>query len=544
VGATQRQIAQTILYEGIWLSIIGIPAGIAVGLAVQFIGVRIANVLLVDINAAEATPIVFQFVLAWQAIAAAMLVGLATVLVSAFVPALKASRIPAIDAIRKESGAKVKNTRFNKSGRLAFRLFGFEGALAVKSLKRSKRNFRATVISLTISIVLFIGASSFGTHLNRMARLVLHTVDADVIGEYIGMLQAVDDDLTYQSITHGVAEEVTARLREFPGTTVIGAGSNVSTTRVTATTPPPGMVTPALRNRFDPEGLHDLPSIPFALVAVDAETYADIINRAGVPHGSNILINYMRWRDVDRWVEFIPFYFDYQTIFTSVGNDIVEIPLHGELRGDQIPTEILDIGRHMPIAIVPELDAKAYKWYAQTNDPAGFAQFMRGLLYEYLPINNQDPFAYINVRNLSAEGNTDRAIVRLVMVFIYGFVGMLTLIGLTNVISTIATNIRSRSREFAVLQSVGMTHKGLNRMLNLESILCSIKSLVYGIPLGIAASYLIYTGVLRAVYFGYAFPFIPILQCVAAVFVITWVTKRYAAARLRGGSVVESIREN
>jgi putative ABC transport system permease protein len=543
VGATKRQITETVVYEGLWLSLIGIPTGIVTGLLVQFIGVRIANALLTDINATQPEPVVFGYVVAWQAILIAVVVGFVTVYVSAWLPARKAAKVTAIDAIRGAGETKIKS-HVSRSGWLIKNVFGFEGALASKSLKRSKRNFRATVLSLTISIVLFIGASSFGTHLNRMARLVVHALDADILGEYISSQRFDRGEHMYWPIDHATAGQITARLREFPDTTVIGAGSNVSPTSVSATALPPGMETARLRETLDLYNEREILHLSFSMVTVDADMYAELIRRAGVPYGSNILINYMRWRDENRWTEFIPFRFDYQTVPIMSRNNIIEVPLHGELRGDQIPNEVLHAGRFMPIVVVPELDAKVYNWYVKTADPVGFSVFMREVFDEYIPFHLETRRVSIGIRNLAAEQAGSRAIIRLLMIFIYGFVGMLTLIGLTNVISTIATNVRSRSREFAVLQSVGMTHNGLNRMLNLESILCSVKSVIYGIPLGIAASYLIFIGILQAVDFGFSFPWLPILQCILAVFFITWVTMRYAAARLRGGSLVDNIRGN
>jgi putative ABC transport system permease protein len=130
----------------------------------------------------------------------------------------------------------------------------------------------------------------------------------------------------------------------------------------------------------------------------------------------------------------------------------------------------------------------------------------------------------------------------LILTFIYGFVGMLILVGLTNVISTISTNVRSHSREFAVLQSVGMTSGGLKKMLNYESILSSARALSFGLPLGLGLSYLIYRGTIQTAYFPYVFPWLAVAQCVLGVFAITWVTMRYAASRLRGGNIVETIR--
>ena len=79
-------------------------------------------------------------------------------------------------------------------------------------------------------------------------------------------------------------------------------------------------------------------------------------------------------------------------------------------------------------------------------------------------------------------------------------------------------------------------------MLNLESILCSVKSLIIGVPLGILGAYVVYNYMGDPVEFAFKIPWIPILQCALGVLAVTWITMRYAASRLRGGSIVEKIR--
>jgi len=127
-------------------------------------------------------------------------------------------------------------------------------------------------------------------------------------------------------------------------------------------------------------------------------------------------------------------------------------------------------------------------------------------------------------------------------IFVYSFIVILTLIGLTSVISTISTNVRMRSREFAVLQSVGMTYGGLKHMLNLESIMCSAKSLLWGLPIAISLTYLIHLPISSTFPITYQLPWLAIIQCVAGVFAITWVTMRFSVSRLRNENIVESIR--
>ena len=56
--------------------------------------------------------------------------------------------------------------------RLTGRLFGLEGILAKKYFRRNRRRYRATIVSLVLSLVLFISASSFCMYLTG-------TVDRD-----------------------------------------------------------------------------------------------------------------------------------------------------------------------------------------------------------------------------------------------------------------------------------------------------------------------------------------------------------------------------
>ena len=82
--------------------------------------------------------------------------------------------------------------------------------------------------------------------------------------------------------------------------------------------------------------------------------------------------------------------------------------------------------------------------------------------------------------------------IRLISVLTYGFIVLITLISIANIFNTISTSISLRKREFAMLKSVGMTPKGFNKMINYESIFYGIKSLLYGLPISIGATYLIY----------------------------------------------------
>jgi putative ABC transport system permease protein len=435
-------------------------------------------------------------------------------------------------------------------------LFGVEGTLASKSLKRSRRNFRATVISLTVSVVLFIIVGTFGAMMSTVTTAFFPGIEVNaMVYFYTSHHTTTSEDGTvterrYSSICNVVADEITAAFREYPGAGIIGVGNDLHSYRVAVEH---DMISPRLRELWlsDSQPGVSYESISAILVVTDPETYAMICRQAGVPLGSNILLNQLTWYYMEggRSV-FAPLIFsnpggrNNQTlkVTNTYNEEEFELILHGELTIGNIPNELLTTNGIVTV-VVPQLDALHYSWFVTTDDAAGFLEYARTVVSDMSILDAE--VSQMNFVNIDAESSAMNDIGSLVMVFIYGFIIMLTLIGLTNVISTISTNVRSRSREFAILQSVGMTGGGLSHMLNLESILCSAKALLIGIPLGILGSFVLFSFLSSPsapVEFPFTIPWIPIMQCTLGVLAVTWITMRYSASRLRGNSIVARIR--
>jgi len=570
VGATKRQIVETVLYEGLFLSSVGIPLGILVGLLVEFAGVNIANYILVGVSARLLFNVTFGFTVSWVAILAATLVSLATIFLAAWLPALKASRVTAVDAIRGTGEVKL-NPRQLKTNWLVQRLFGFEGTLAAKSMKRNRRSFRATVLSLAISIILFMVAMSITTEGTKMNEMIYPEVDATVISVFTGSIAATYDVVYNDGSTETVeqterllpstsADQICTELSSFPGASIVGVGTNANVYKVHL---PKDMVSASAEKLFDifrdSSGGYTL---PVYLVSTDSQTYLRLCAQAGVAPGSNILLNCLRTIDEDFMrTEYQPYRFLGQTLVLEAQDDgssgslpnlgdasaasaqpNLELTLDGELTPGNIPNEILYYNEFAQfMVLVPEHNCYSYQWFADVEDTLGFEDFAWQTFSELLKPDGDGGYR-LNVDNLQALEDTTRAMNNLISTFLYSFVAMLTLIALTNVISTISTNVRLRSREFAMLQSVGMSAAGLRQMLNLESILCALRALLIGLPLGIAGSYLVYRFVMFSMQYDYSFPWLATFVCTGAVFIIIWATTRFAAYRIRGTSIVEAIR--
>ena len=107
VGATKRQLMRSILFEAASLCAVGLPIGILSGIGgiwVTFYCIR-EQLLVVFGGSGE---IGLQCHVSWLSILAAGLLGFITVMISAYRPARRALKMPAIDAIRQTNEIKIK----------------------------------------------------------------------------------------------------------------------------------------------------------------------------------------------------------------------------------------------------------------------------------------------------------------------------------------------------------------------------------------------------------------------------------------------------
>jgi len=515
VGATKTQIRSIVMYEAVFLGVLSIPIGIGVGLLVQFSVLRIITHMLRDI-AHTGIEFYIPFTISPWALLGAVAASFAVLLLSAWRPAAKAAQHPAVSALFHSDNVKVKRLRTLGLSRL---LFGVEGHLAAKQMKRSRRNYRATVLSLTISIILLMASASLRDNMLRQWNVMHYdSVDANVV--FNARRSAFD-------IPPETIAGVTARLKEFPSAVVRGYSHMLFSTYI------------------DGEWEN------IRVMAVAPDVYSRVVREAGVPYGSNVLLNVRNDTDIlgiTRQTH--PFghlvgqslSVSTSTSFGYWGNRYAEAPpditIHGQLR--HIPEDILFTAYIEISIIVPELPIGSYYWFIQTDQTDEFIAFAFQVRDEYFQeLGNMSWW----IGSLDERAAEIRTLTNVITLLLYGFATMLALIAITNVVSTISTNTRIRAREFAMLTSVGMTLGGIKRMLALESLISSTRALLFGLPLGTFTAWGIYIGTqMDRVHFGFIFPWQMTLACIGGIFIVTFATTRFSAARLRKESVVETIR--
>lgn len=562
VGATQKQIVETIVFEGLFLTVIGIPLGLILGIFLQFIVVEVINHFFMQIDpiGIEELGGFLNFIVSPLSILISVVVSLGTVYLSAWLPARKASRVPAINAIRGIGEVKVKNkkVRFNP---FISKVFKIEGLLAAKFLKRSKNNFRATVIALSFSVILVIAAGGMLTQLARTAEMGFGASKSNVMiwliheGEQVeteeGWLQLPPERIMSLPEVHEKTLLLESYLEE--GDNILFHGSE----SIGNTTYPLDMVSRELRdsnarwaNSLGEELTDEMLTNGFVrFIALTPQHYLELAERAGVEPGGLILLNFTQDQDSrGRRSEFAPFNFDYQTLMVErisqsdgQSEELVEVKLAGQLLRDDIPVEIRDgLWGSSATVLVPDdrFGKGSYIWSVEAADPSGFLEMADAAFAEW----QQEDGITLSFQNLQSTIDESRMMVSLISVLTLSFVSLLVAIALTNVISTISENVRTRSKEFAVLQSMGMTREGIKRMLGLEALLSSMKALFFGLPAGALVTYALHQAMGIGFSFEFQMPWLPMAGVTVATFIITWLTMLYAANKLKGSNIIETIR--
>ena len=555
VGATGRQIIKSVLYESIFLSVLGIPIGILAGLCLTRGGVGVINLFLDELNALSHIMIKdiyfeLKFVISWPSILISAFISLITVSISAWLPARKAAKSSAIDSVRGSGEVRIRKGINRLTDFLIQKTFGFEGVLAKKNISRNKRNFKATVITLMIGIIMFIVLGSLNGLAGGLEKILYyatsHTVTADYqsartrrVNENTGRWESI-----YPApIDSTLGNSITKELEKYDGGDVYGMGQDYDT--YVAKLPAAYLSADMLRvNELAGQDSYEL---DVEIIVLDDQHYREVCKRAGVSEGAVILLNHLSYNDKGYLKDITPYSGQLQRIrlFTADGGSR-EVEIQAQLSKDEIPPELFYPKTNPVRLIVPGATVRGYSWMNAPRDTTGYIEYANSVLAEHFP--NQENADYME-SGFSARVYMTRDYVRvmniaivLVIDFLYCFTVFLMLIGFTNVVSTLSTNVLMRAREFAVLMSIGMTVEGLEKMLALESILCSLRAIILGAPIGLALTYLINLPIRSMFPIPYRIPAGPMLVCSVAVLVITLVITKAATLKLRNQNLIETIR--
>lgn len=204
LGASRRQLRRTVFTEALIIGGIGIPVGLALGL----IGCYVVFGILGEGIAMMAGGAEARVVVSPVALGIAALLGLITLIVSAWIPAVRASHVSALDAIRQVQDvhlsrrARRAQRRATRRGErsslvrplgLAGRAFGIPGFIAHKNLTRASSKGRVTVAALAVSVALLITSGSIADVMSYASSTTVDTMEGRDLLLYIDVTGAGTD---------------------------------------------------------------------------------------------------------------------------------------------------------------------------------------------------------------------------------------------------------------------------------------------------------------------------------------------------------------
>lgn len=518
IGATPRQIRHSVLFEGLVVGLIGIPMGLVCGVLAVVILVAVVNALLDGMIVA---PVVFS--VPFWIFPITLTLSFVTILLSCLMPAIRAGRMSPITAIRGNKEVKIKAKKL-KTSPLTKKVFGMGGVIASKNLKRSRKKYRTTVISIVVSVATFIGLSGFMGLMKTT--LELQYANSDI-------------DLSINGGPVSLYEEVIEKyqIKDYAYYQSVATANPILTLKVNA----------EYFEKFAKElGIHTKDYNKVAILN-DHEMTA-------VEDGGYKVKRATDLKDGDTYEVQV---YDQETA-SKMSNQpnargLVSIVDTAPTTSVKIPiTKVTD---HMPLGfessyyavlLISENYDRDLPVYTEANNFVAKNLENTSEIVEYLENLKEQSDQYDNVFPLDVKETmaAERRLFLLIGIFLYGFITVVTLIGVTSVFNTISTNIALRAKEFAMLRSVGMTSKEFNRMVRLESLMYSTKALIIGLPLGVLLAYGFYKALVDAIDFGFKLPWSAIGIAVVAVGVLVSIIMHYSVKQVSKQNIIETIRDD
>lgn len=540
IGATKKQIKKSVFYEALVVGVIGIVFGIlgayiGIGTVILIINNLISDMLeyklyLVTNYLFIIIPVIFMIIV----------IG-----VSAFIPSRRASKVSPIEAIRQNDDIKINKKKIRTS-KLVLKLFGIEGEIALKNIKRNKKKYRVTIVSLFISIVLFISFSSYMNYTLNTASSVMGEVPYDYRISYFG------DDNNKEALDKINEIVKSSDVKEYVSYSV----GNLS---IIGDYTYSDEYLDFYNSAYGDDGIKALNNLKYQniyILVLDDNSYNKykkligldkdsviLLNRfKGVSYGNNKRVNYdipvINSGDIN--VKICNFDDDEENVDTTKY-------CNKNINNIFVTNKSFDLIEEFSYMDDFKLIVNKKLYDSILDGGTDFTQFniisdntnnIDKLTKELDKYNNVN---YMNIKESMKQTNNLILVVKILM---YGFISLVTLIGVTSVFNTISTSMALRKREFAVLRSIGLTRGGFNKMLFFESLFFGMKSLIFALPVSIGVTILIHYSLSDMMSIStIIIPWKAIIISIVSVFIIVLLTMMYSSSKIKKHNIIEQIRE-
>ena len=540
IGATKRQLSHTVFFEAAFVGVIGIILGIlgayvGIGCVVLVINNLISDMLEYKLHLVTnplfiIIPVIFMIIV----------IGL-----SAFIPSRRASKVSPIEAIRQNDDIKINKKKI-KTSKLVNKLFGIEGEIALKNIKRNKKKYRVTVVSLFISIVLFISFSSYMNYTLNTASSVIGEVPYDYQISYFG---------------NGDDKEVLDKINEIVKSSDVKEylSYGVSNLSIIGNYTYSDEYLDFYKSAYGDDGIKALNNLKYQYISIyilDDNSYNKYKNLIGLDKDSVILLNKFKGVSYGNNKRV-----NYNIPVINNGNINIKICNFDDNDEDVDTTKYCN--KNIDNIFVTNKSFDLIEEFSYMSD---FKIVVNKKLYDsisdssthYTQFNiisdntnnidkltkELDKYSNVNYTNIKESMKQANNLILVVKILMYGFISLVTLIGVTSVFNTISTSMALRKREFAVLRSIGLNNRGFNKILFFESLFFGLKSLIYAIPVSIGVTVLIHYALADMMSIStIIIPWKYIIISIVSVFVIVLLTMMYSTSKIKKHNIIEQIRE-
>lgn len=518
VGATRKQIKKNVIFEAMALGLIGIPLGILSGLFADFVLLKIVNVLLSDALVGYANGIVFKVSII--PIIISIILGFITIYLSAISSAKKAAKVSPIEQLRNSDEIKIKNKKL-KTPKIIEKVFKTGGVLAYKNLKRSKKKYRTTVISIAVSVFIFITMNAFITNMFDLTGQYYEDYDYNFIVESSKFTdEEINKIVKQESVESYHILYQPKRMYEIRDLSKIHEyGKELIT-----------------------EELSGEKYCGLYLVALDEASFKEYSKKIGVKFedvkDTGILCDEYNEYDKETGAVELKRLYKYEK-----GDTIV-----GEYNKEELKIKVGDVSKIKPYGLERVfydggylvVNKNEFKNIDFSDDVTITIQSNNTTELQTAIEEKDSSLTIVNLEDVAKE---EKSMILVTNIFLYGLIAVITLIGVTNIFNTITSNMELRQKEFAMLKSIGMTKKEFNRMINLETLFYGTKSLLYGIILGLLGTLAMYKAFSVKIDAGMYIPIKPIIISVIFVFILIFIIMRYSISKINKQNTIETIRK-
>ena len=547
VGATKRQKMLHILYEGFIISLIGIPTGLFAGILIVkvlliLLSSLIKKILYSSIDQSISTVVFPSMMIATVVIAAT------TVFVSILLPSLRAAKAMPLDAIRQSYDIKLTKKKMRPHP-IFRKIFGFESELALRNFRRTKKKYIATMISLIISLILFLSFSAFMKYSIQASDETLYKNSYDIYFYLSGLSDTESGKIESQV-------RAIPQIEEMAEINSIYLVANWSDTLLSQAATQTGVTAGEMYLVVQVFSDQDFRSYATS-IGEDPDKYMDSTNK------SCILLNYCE--DVNFSTKQITSgsildlsvgdtisgqYIPYAAVYADRHNPDKRATIYDFTIGaitDEVPVGCDNSSFDYVTVIVPQSQASAFLKTSYSTNSKDHTIYIRTpksdqVVSKIQEITQSLPSKNMSLYNLSS--NADHTYQNLIGIFAYGFIFLVTLICIVNIVNTVSTTFSLRKKEFAMLRSVGMTQKSFIRMIRFESLIYGLHAIVLGFPISILISYYIYLSLSNSFLYTFSLPWASYVLSAILIFTIVFVSMLFSIRYVRKENIMDSLKSD